>query len=35
MNQIDVFAENSDVFIGAEDLKEKLAAGKSCASNSV
>ncbi len=28
MNQIDVFAENSDVFIGAEDLKEKLAAGK-------
>ena len=28
MNQIDIFAQNAEVFIGAEDLKEKLAAGK-------
>ncbi|MDY5582758.1 tyrosine--tRNA ligase [Opitutia bacterium KCR 482] len=28
MNQIDIFGQNAEVFIGAEDLKEKLAAGK-------
>jgi len=28
MSQLDLFAQNSEVFIGAEDLKEKLKAGK-------
>ena len=28
MNQIDLFAQNSEVFIGADDLREKLKAGK-------
>lgn len=28
MNQIDIFGQNAEVFIGAEDLKEKLAASK-------
>ena len=28
MNQIDIFGQNAEVFIGAEDLKEKLEAGK-------
>jgi len=28
MNQLDIFAQNSEVFIGADELKEKLAAGK-------
>ena len=28
MNQLDIFAQNAEVFIGAETLKEKLDAGK-------
>ena len=28
MNQLDIFAQNAEVFIGAETLKEKLEAGK-------
>ncbi len=28
MDQIDIFAQNAEVFIGADDLREKLAAGK-------
>lgn len=28
MNQIDLFAQNSEVFIGADDLKEKLSRGQ-------
>ena len=28
MDQIDIFAQNAEVFIGADDLKQKLAAGK-------
>lgn len=28
MNQLDIFAQNSEVFIGAEDLKEKLSRGQ-------
>ena len=28
MDQIEIFAQNSETFIGAEALKEKLAAGK-------
>jgi len=28
MNQIDLFAQNAEVFIGADDLKEKLARGQ-------
>jgi len=28
MNQLEIFAQNSEVFIGADELKEKLASGK-------